>query len=147
MTIAAPKPAKATTASAGPDRAGGVGRRGGGAGERHERGRVDQPEHEEGEAHGPDAGATVGRPADDGHADDVVEAPRQRGAGDAGSAARSTESQRLRALVRGEEPVPAVGLERVGEQEEDAGGDHDRRWRPRTASRCRRSDAPRAPRP
>ena len=77
MTIAAPKPAKATTAERSPHRDRTVGSRGRGGRERHERGRVDQAEHEEREADvGRPAGAPTGTP-DDGDADDVVEAARK----------------------------------------------------------------------
>ena len=105
-------------------RAGGVRRGGRGAGERHQRRRVEQPEHEEGETDGPDTRAPVGGPTDDGDPDDVVEAPGQRRAGHGGGAARGPEGERLRPLVRGEEPVPAVRLEGEGQEEESARG-HD----------------------
>ena len=73
-------------------------------------------------------GPTPARPLvapDDRDADDVVEAPGESGARDARCAACGTERQGLRTLVRGEEAMPAVRLERVREEEEDARGGHE----------------------
>ena len=61
-----------------------------------------------------------GRSPHDRDSDHLVETSRQRDASDRGGTAGGGERQRLRALVLGEEPLPAPGLEGVGEEEEDA---------------------------
>jgi hypothetical protein len=93
--------------------------------EGHQRGGVDQPEHEEGEADRADTGVARAEAADDRDPDDVVEAARERGTSDRSGAAGGGEGHLVRALRGREQAVPAEGLEGVREQKESPGGPYE----------------------
>ena len=88
---------------------------------RRQRGAVEQADDDQGEADRAETGGLLPGPAaHDGDSDRLVEASRQRHASDRGGTACGGERQRFGAFILGEEPLPAPGLEGVGEQEEDA---------------------------
>jgi hypothetical protein len=94
---------------------------GGHSREGRQRSAVDQAEQDEREADAADSGPVRRHAAHDGDADDVVEAARQRDPGDRRRAAGGGEREPVWALVRREEPLPAVRLEPVGEEEQHGG--------------------------
>ena len=97
---------------------------------RRQRGTVEQADDDQGEADRAETGGLLPGPAaHDGDSDRLVEASRQRHAPDRGGTACGGERQRFGAFILGEEPLPAPGLEGVGEQEEDPGGAHQDRIR------------------
>jgi len=99
---------------------------------RHRRqgGAVEQADDDQGEADRAETGGLLPGPAaHDGDTDRLVEASRQRHASDRGGTAGGGERQRFGPFILGEEPLPAPGLEGVGEQKEDPGGDHEDRIR------------------
>jgi hypothetical protein len=98
--------------------------RGGDRGERRQRDAVEQAEQEEREGDGADAGSATAAAADDGDAQNLVEAAGQRDAADRGGAAGGGERQHRRALVAAEQVLPAPRLRGVG-AEEGHGGEPD----------------------
>ena len=104
--------------------------RGSGRDRRHrgQGGAVEQTDDDQGQADRAESGSLLaGEPSDNRDANRLVEAARQCDAADRGGTAGGRERQRLRALAFSEEPLPAPGLEGIGEEEEDAGRDHQQR--------------------
>ena len=93
---------------------------GGGKSERRQGGAVDRAEHDEREAERTHAAGTGWVAADDGNPHRVVKAPGKHEADQRSAAVAGRERQRLRPLVRREQPPPSVRLERLGEEKKHA---------------------------
>ena len=93
---------------------------GGGKSERRQGGAVDRAEHDEREAERTHAAGTGWVAADDGNPHRVVKAPGKHEADQRSAAVAGRERQRLRPLVRREQPPPSVRLERLGDKKEQA---------------------------
>ena len=104
--------------------------RGGSRHRRHRRqcGAVEEADDDQGQADRAEPGGLLaGAAAHDRDANRLVEAARQGNSANRGGAPCGGERQSLRALILGEEALPAPGLEGVGEEEEDPGRDHEER--------------------
>jgi hypothetical protein len=88
--------------------------------ERCERRAVEEPEQEEGERNGAEARAPAPAPPDDGDAEHLVAASRQRDAADRRRPARRREREHGRALLLPEQPLPPPRLEHVRGKHHDA---------------------------